>query len=82
MFIAFLGAEAGNMAVKILSSGGVYFAGGIPPRILPALQKGLLMEKFLHKGRMSSLLVNMPVNVIVKPDTALAGAAYYGLEIM
>lgn len=82
MFIALLGAEAGNMAMKILASGGVYLAGGIPPRILPALQTGLLMEKFLHKGRMSSLLLDMPVNVIVKPDTALTGAAYYGLEIM
>ncbi|MBT8362691.1 MAG: glucokinase [Deltaproteobacteria bacterium] len=82
MFISILGSEAGNMALKILPSGGVYLGGGIPPRILPALQKGLFMEKFLHKGRMSHLLVNMPVNVILKTDTALTGAAYYGLEIL
>lgn len=82
MFIALLGAEAGNMAVKIIPSGGVYLGGGIPPRILPALQDGLLMEKFLHKGRMSQLLSDIPVNVIIKPDTALAGAAYYGFEIL
>lgn len=82
MFISILGSEAGNIALKILPSGGVYLGGGIPPRILPALQKGLFMKKFLHKGRMSQLLVNMPVNVILKTDTALTGAAYYGLEIL
>lgn len=82
MFIALLGAEAGNMALKILPSGGVYLGGGIPPRILPELQKGLLMECFLQKGRMSRLLLNMPVNVILKTDTALTGAAHYGLEIL
>jgi glucokinase len=82
MFIALLGAEAGNMALKILPTGGVYLGGGIPPRILSELQKGLLMENFLQKGRMSRLLLNIPVNVILKTDTALTGAAYYGLEIL
>jgi glucokinase len=82
MFISLLGAEAGNMALKILPTGGVYLGGGIPPRILPELQKGLLMENFLQKGRMSKLLSNMPVNVILKTDTALTGTAYYGLEIL
>jgi len=82
MFISLLGSEAGNMALKILPTGGVYLGGGIPPRILPALQKGLFMKKFLQKGRMSDLLLNMPIHVIVNKDTALAGAAYYGLEIL
>lgn len=82
MFISLLGAEAGNMALKILPTGGVYLGGGIPPRILPQLQKGLLMQSFLHKGRMSKLLANMPVNVILKTDMALTGAAYYGFEIL
>ena len=82
MFMALLGAEAGNMALKILPTGGVYLGGGIPPRILPELQKGLLMENFLQKGRMSRLLLNIPVNVILKTNAALTGAAYYGLEIL
>ncbi len=82
MFISILGAEAGNMALKILPAGGVYLGGGIPPRILSHLKKGLLMKKFLQKGRMSKLLSNMPVNVILKSDMALTGAAYYGLEIL
>ncbi|TKB28402.1 glucokinase [Desulfopila sp. IMCC35006] len=82
MFISFLGAEAGNMALKILPTGGVYLGGGIPPRILPQLQKGLLMKTFLQKGRMSKLLSKMPVNVILKSDMALTGTAYYGLEIL
>lgn len=82
MFISLLGAEAGNMALKILPTGGVYLGGGIPPRILPQLQKGLLMKNFLHKGRMTKLLAKMPVNVILKTDMALTGTAYYGLEIL
>lgn len=82
MFISLLGSEAGNLALKLLPSGGVYLGGGIPPRILPALQEGLFMKNFLRKGRMSKLLLNMPVNVILKTDTALTGAAYYGFEIL
>lgn len=82
MFISILAAEAGNMAVKILPFGGVYLAGGIPPRILPALQRGLFMERFLHKGRLSEVLIDIPVSVIVKTNTALVGAAYYGLEFL
>jgi glucokinase len=69
-------------SVKEVVIGGVYLGGGIPPRILPELQKGRLMENFLQKGRMSRLLLNIPVNVILKTDTALTGAAYYGLEIL
>ncbi len=81
MFIALLGAEAGNMALKILPTGGVYFGGGIPPRILAQLKEGLLLKNFMHKGRISKILSHIPVNVILKKDMALTGAAYYGLEI-
>ena len=80
-FISILGSEAGNMALKVMATGGVYLGGGIPPRILPALKEGHFMENFLRKGRMSRLLLHMPVNVILSAKTALTGAAYYGLEM-
>jgi glucokinase len=79
-FVSILGAEAGNLALKVLASGGVYLGGGIPPRILPALQQGWFMEAFRRKGRMSGLLARVPVHVILNPKVALLGAACHGLE--
>ena len=79
-FVSILGAEAGNIALRVLSTGGVYLAGGIPPRILPYLTGGLFMERFLRKGRMSDLVSRMPVHVIVSPGCALRGAALFGLH--
>jgi glucokinase len=79
IFVSILGAEAGNLALKLLATGGVYIAGGIPPRIMPYLTGGLLMERFLRKGRMSELVSRMPLYVIVNPRCALFGAACYGL---
>jgi glucokinase len=75
-----LGAEAGNLAITVLATGGVYLGGGIPPRILPALKRGKFMDAFRHKGRMADLLVRMPVHVIMNPKAALLGAACHTLE--
>ncbi len=82
LFIAILGAEASNLALSILATGGVYLGGGIPPRILPALQSGAFMASFLNKGRFARLLERMPVQVILNPKAALMGAAAYGLDRM
>lgn len=79
MFVSILGTEAGNMALKVLASGGVYLGGGIPPRILPSLSDGVFMEAFLRKGRFSEFLNQVPVYVILYPKVALLGAAGYGL---
>ena len=79
MFISVLGAETGNMALKVMASGGVYLGGGIPPRILSALQMGLFMEAFRRKGRMSRLMEKIPVRVILNPKVALLGAACHGM---
>ena len=78
-FASILGAEAGNLALKALATGGVYLGGGIPPRILPALEQDRFMEAFRRKGRMSDLLARMPVHVILNPQVALLGAACHGL---
>ena len=80
-FVSILGAEAGNLALKVLATGGVYLGGGIPPRILPALEQERFMEAFRRKGRMSDLLAHVPVHVILNPKVALLGAAYHGLEM-
>lgn len=79
-FIHILGAEAGNMALKVMASGGVYLGGGIPPRILSALQKGPFMDAFRRKGRMAELMERIPVHVIMNPRAALLGAARCGLD--
>ncbi|NJN44857.1 MAG: glucokinase, partial [Anaerolineae bacterium] len=78
-FVSVLGAEAGNLALKILSAGGVYLAGGIPPRILPILSEGSFLENFVHKGRFSDLLTRMPVHVILNPKMGILGAASHVL---
>jgi len=77
MFVSAYGAEAGNLALKILSVGGLYVGGGIAPRILEKLKDGTFMKAFADKGRLSQLLVNMPVRVILESRTALIGAAAY-----
>jgi glucokinase len=71
------GAEAGNLALKLLSLGGVYIGGGIAPKILPKLQSPIFLDAFYHKGRLSPLLQSMPVYVILNDKTALQGAAWY-----
>lgn len=80
MFVSMLGSEAGNMALKVLATGGVYIGGGIPPRILDALNGPEFMNAFLAKGRMVNLMSKMPVHVILQPKAALIGAAYVGME--
>jgi len=82
LFIATLGAEAGNLALKVLSTGGVYLGGGLPPRILPLLEKGGFTETFFAKGRMSEITRRIPVHVVLNPEAALQGAAMEGLEMI
>ncbi len=77
MFVSAYGAEAGNLALKILSVGGLYVGGGIAPRILERLKDGIFMKSFTDKGRLSQLLVNMPVRIILESRAALMGAAAY-----
>lgn len=74
-FVHLYGAEAGNLALKTMSRGGLYVGGGIAPKILPLLQRGDFIEAFLAKGRMRSLLMSMPVRVILNDRAALYGPA-------
>ncbi|HEY1986115.1 MAG TPA: glucokinase [Terracidiphilus sp.] len=77
MFVSAYGAEAGNLALKVLSVGGLYIGGGIGPRILDKLKDGTFLKAFTDKGRLSQLLINMPVRVILESRAAVLGAAAY-----
>ena len=76
-FAGAFGAEAGNVALKVLAMGGVYLGGGIAPKTLKTLQNGTFMQAFLDKGRMSPLLQAIPVRIILDETCALLGAAAY-----
>lgn len=75
LFARALGAAAGNFALSTLATGGVYVAGGVPPRVLPFLQEPGFLEAFRAKGRFRPLLEQIPVHVVLEPRTALLGAA-------
>ena len=77
MFTSAYGAEAGNLALKVLAMGGIYMGGGIAPKILKTLKSGPFTEGFLDKGRMSPLLQSIPVRVILDDTCALLGAAAF-----
>jgi glucokinase len=80
-FVSILGAEAGNLALKVMAIGGIYLGGGIPPRILPKLKDGTFMASFVNKGRFADMLAHIPVYVILNDKTALLGAAAHGLGL-
>ncbi len=75
LFVAIYGAEAGNLALKVLATGGLYVGGGIAPRILPKLKEPRFMRAFSAKGRLAPVLEAMPVRVILNDQAALLGAA-------
>ena len=79
-FVSILAAEAGNMVLRHMATGGLYLGGGIPRRILPFLQQPDFRKWFVRKGRLSHLPENTSVQVIVHPKAALVGSASRGLQ--
>jgi glucokinase len=75
LFVSLYGAEAGNMALKVMATGGVYLGGGIAPKIISKLKEPVFMNAFTAKGRLRPLCQDIPVRVIMNPKTALLGAA-------
>ncbi|MDH3831959.1 MAG: glucokinase, partial [Gammaproteobacteria bacterium] len=71
------GVEAGNLALKMMATGGLYIAGGIAPKILEQLQDGTFIQAFRAKGRMRALIERIPVAVVLNDDAALQGAAVF-----
>jgi glucokinase len=74
-FVSAYGASAGNLALTMLATGGVYLGGGIAPRILPALRWPCFLQSFLGKSPMDALISRIPVKVILNPNAGLLGAA-------
>lgn len=74
-FVSLYGAEAGNLALKTMSTGGIFIGGGIAPKILAKLKEPAFLKAFTAKGRISSQLEAIPVRVIMNDKTALLGAA-------
>jgi glucokinase len=75
MFVSFYGAQAGNVALNVVATGGVFIGGGIAPKILAKLKSSAFIDAFLAKGPMRKLMEGIPVHVILNQDTALYGAA-------
>ena len=74
LFVEIIAVEAANLALKSLSTGGLFIGGGIPPRIVPIFRDGFL-PAFIGQGVMRELLNAMPIHLITNPKTALLGAA-------
>jgi glucokinase len=81
VFVSAYGAAAGNLALTVLATGGLYVGGGIAPRILPALRQPIFMQSFLAKSPMDALISRIPVSVILNPTAGLLGAATYASSI-
>lgn len=79
-FLQLYGSEAGNLALKMMSRGGVYLGGGIAPKILSRLRNGIFLQAFFNKGRMRPLLEAMPVKVILNDRAALYGTALFAAD--
>ena len=81
LFTKLYGAEAGNLALKLMATGGVFIGGGIAPRIASWLERPVFVDAFLGKGRLRPLLEAMPVHIVMNDRTALLGAARHALSI-
>jgi glucokinase len=74
IFVSLYGAEAGNLALKTLPTGGLFVGGGIAPKIVDVLRRGPFLESFLAKGRMRRVLEDIRVSVVMEPEVGLHGA--------
>jgi glucokinase len=81
MFVDSYGAAAGNLALLMMATGGLYIGGGIAPKIAEKLKDGMFIKAFSDKGRLSSVLTTIPVHVILEDKTALFGAARDALRV-
>lgn len=80
LFLRILAQESGNLALRVLGTGGVYLAGGLTRRLRKLLDPARFSDAFLRKGRLGEVLVNVPVSLIVADRVALLGAAVRGIE--
>lgn len=81
VFIEAYAAEVGNLALKLIPNGGLYIAGGIAPQILPLLQDGTFLRILKSKGRVSPVLEDVPIHIVLNPEVGLIGAMIYGASL-
>ena len=79
IFVGIYGSETGNRALNFMATGGVFIGGNIAAKIAPRMQDPIFMNSFLNKGRMSALLADMPVKIVMNDDSGIIGAAQYTL---
>ena len=82
LFTSNYGAAAGNLALQVMAVGGVYVGGGIAPKIIWKLKDGTFMRAFKNKGRLSEIIAQIPVKVIMNDMAALLGAADHATELL
>ncbi|GBO53200.1 glucokinase [Pseudanabaena sp. lw0831] len=80
MFVEAYASEVGNLALKLIPSGGLYIAGGIAPKILPLLQDGTFLQILKSKGRISPVLDDIPIHIVLNPEVGLIGAMLYAAK--
>jgi len=80
-FVRMLGAAAGNLALQVVATGGIYLAGGLPPRLLSRLRGTAFSQAFTDKGRFTDLMQRIPVDVVTETHCGLFGAARCGLAL-
>ncbi len=79
IFVGVYGSETGNCALNFLATGGVFIGGSIAAKIVPRMQDPVFMNSFLDKGRMRTLLADIPVKIVLNDDSGIIGAARYTL---
>ena len=79
LFVSVYASEAGNLALKFLATGGLYIGGGIAPKIIGKLREPAFLKSFLNKGRLSKVVEDIPVRVILDENAPLLGAGNVAL---
>ncbi len=82
LFVSIYGAAAGNLALQVMATAGIYIGGGIAPKIISKLKQGTFMKAFRDKGRLSVIVERIPVKVIMNDRAALLGAASYAARLL
>jgi glucokinase len=81
IFVESYAAEIGNLALKLIPNGGLYIAGGIAPKILPLLQDEKFLQIIKNKGRVSGVLEDIPIHIVLNPEVGLIGAMLHGASL-
>ncbi len=82
MFVEAYAVEVGNLALKLIPNGGLYIAGGIAPKILPLFQDGKFLQILKNKGRVNSVLEDIPIHIVLNPEVGLIGAMLYAANFI